>query len=133
MLIKRLTLNILSERFGICRFNPNTSIPDWALTSRFYSITKTQEEVSIVCPEGVIPQEIMCEKGWRCLKVQGLIDFSETGILSALAQPLARKNVSIFALSTYDTDYLFVREKDLSKTIETLSQEGFLIKQNSKP
>ena len=130
MQTSKRTLEVLPERFGICRFGPNVSIPDWALTSHFYSITQTQEEVSIVCHEGVIPQEILYEKGWRGLKVQGPIDFSETGILSALAQPLARENVSIFALSTYDTDYLFVREKDLSKTIETLSQEGFLVKHN---
>lgn len=130
MQVKKFAIDVLPERFGICRFDPNVSIPDWALTSRFYSITQTQEEVSIVCHEGVIPQEIRYEKGWRCLKVQGPIDFSEIGILSSLAQPLASKNVAIFALSTYDTDYLFVREKDLSKTIETLSQEGFLVKQN---
>ena len=132
MQTKRLALYILPESFGICRFDPNASIPGWALTSRFFSITRTQEEVSVVCHEKLIPQETSCEKGWRCLKVQGPLDFSETGTLSSLAQPLARENVSIFVLSTFDTDYLFVREKDLSKTIETLSQEGFLLKQNFK-
>jgi hypothetical protein len=130
MQTKRRALDVLPERFGICRFDPNASVPNWVWASPFYSVTRTAEEVSVVCHEGVIPQEILYEKGWRCLKVQGPIDFSETGILSSLAQPLASKNVTIFALSTYDTDYLFVREKDLSKTIETLSQKGFLVKQN---
>ena len=130
MEIKRLALDVLPERFGICRFDANLPIPDWALTSRFYSITRTQEEVSVVCHEDVIPRDTLCETGWRCLKLQGPIDFSDTGLLSSLAQPLAGAGISIFAVSTFDTDYLLVREKDFPKTIETLSQEGFLITQN---
>jgi len=132
MQVKRLSLTLLPERFGICRFDPNASVPNWALTCPFYSVTRTPEEVSVVCHEGLIPEETPCEKGWRCLKVQGPIDFSETGILSSLAQPLARADISIFALSTYDTDYLFVKEGNLRKTIEILSVEGFSTIQNSK-
>ena len=129
---KKHALDVLPERFGICRFGPNASIPDWALTCRFYSITRTEEEVSVVCHEEAISQDTSCEKGWRCFKVKGPIDFSETWILASLAQPLARANISIFALSTYDTDYLFVRDKDISRTIEVLVGEGFSIRQNAK-
>jgi hypothetical protein len=132
MQVKRLSLTLLPERFGICRFDPNASVPNWALTCPFYSVTRTPEEVSVVCYERLIPEETPCEKGWRCLKVRGPIDFSETGILSSLAQPLARADISIFALSTYDTDYLFVKEGNLRKTIEILSVEGFSTIQNSK-
>lgn len=130
MQTKRFPLDVLPERFGICRFDPNASVPNWALTSPFYSVTRTPEEVSIVCHEGLIPEETPYEKGWRCIKLQGPIDFSETGILSSLVQPLARADISIFALSTYDTDYLFVREGDLSKTIEILGEEGFVVRQH---
>jgi hypothetical protein len=132
MQTKQLPLDVLPERFGICRFDPNASVPNWALTSPFYSVTQTPEEVSVVCYEGLIPEETPCEKGWRCLKVQGPIDFSEIGILSSLAQPLARADISIFVLSTYDTDYLFIKEGNLRKTIEILSEEGFSVRQNSK-
>lgn len=127
MQAKKLPLDVLPERFGICRFSPNASVPNWALTSPFYSVTRTPEEVSVVCHEEFIPQETSCEKGWRCLKVQGPIDFSETGILSSLAQPLARADISIFSLSTYDTDYLFIREGDLQKAIDILVRNGFSI------
>ena len=130
MEIKRFALDVLPERFGICRFDAHTPIPNWALTSPFYSITRTQEEVSVVCREGAIPRDILCEKGFRCLKVQGPIDFSETGTLCSLTNPLAGADISIFALSTFDTDYLLVREKDLSKAIEALSLDGFLVKEN---
>lgn len=128
---KKLVLDVLPERFGICRFDPNASVPDWVWTSPFYSITRTQEEVSVVCHMDVIPQGTMFEKGWRCLRVQGPIAFSETGILSSLAQPLAIAHISIFALSTYDTDYVLVKEKTLSKTIEILTKEGFSTRTHS--
>ena len=130
MQTKKLFLDVLPERFGICRFDPNAQVPKWAWTSAFFSVTRTLEEVSVVCQEESIPQGTLHEKGWRCLKVKGPIDFSETGILSSLAQPLARADISIFALSTYDTDYLFVREKDLPKTVEILTEEGFSIRSN---
>lgn len=124
-------LIVLSERFAICRLDPDDSVPNRALTSSLFSVTRTPEELSVVCNEKLMPEETSCEKGWRCLKVQGPIDFSKTGILSSLAQPLARENVSIFALSTYDTDYVLVKEKDLSKAIETLTVEGFTIRRHS--
>ncbi len=130
MQAKRLFLTLLPERFGICRFDPNTPVPNWALTSPFFSVTRTPEEISVVCYEGLIPEETPYEKGWRCLKVEGPIDFSETGILSSLIQPLAREDVSIFALSTYDTDYLLIKEGNLPRTIEILSVEGFSVRQN---
>ncbi|UCD32341.1 MAG: ACT domain-containing protein [Desulfobacterales bacterium] len=128
MQANKLLIDVLPDRFGICRLDPHASVPSWALTSPFYSVTRTPEEVSVVCHEGLIPDGILNEKGWRCLKVHGPIDFSATGILSSLAQPLARADVPIFVLSTYDTDYLFVREEDLSKTIEVLSAEGILLR-----
>jgi hypothetical protein len=125
---RRRALDVLPERFGICRLDPDASIPNWAQAAPFFSITRTEEELSVVCREHVIPQQTWYEKGWRCLKVQGPLDFSETGILYSLTKPLAREDISVFALSTYHTDYLLVREKDLPKTIEALSREGFLLK-----
>ena len=119
-----LTLSILTEEFGICRLESSAGIPAWAMVGPFYSITKTMEELSIVCPAALIPQGISCEREWRCLKVHGPLPFDQTGVLSSLAQPLAKAGVSIFALSTYDTDYLLVKDNDLSRTIKVLLLAG---------
>ncbi|GAB4222768.1 MAG: ACT domain-containing protein [Spirochaetales bacterium] len=119
-----LRLSILSGKFGICRFEPSARLPVWAMDGSFFSITRTPEELSIVCPEDSIPNGTHSEKGWRCLKVLGPLPFELTGVLSSLAEPLARAGVSIFAISTHDTDYLMVKEHDLSRAVETLRIAG---------
>ena len=121
---KKLTLIVLPEGLGICRLDPDGPVPEWAYTSSFFSVTRTSDELSLVCAEALIPEDKFCDKGWRCLKVQGPLDLSETGILSSLTLPLARSGISIFSLSTYDTDYLLVREGDLLKAVETLVSDG---------
>ncbi len=119
-----LTLSILPEEFGICRLESSAGIPAWATVGPFFSITKTTEELSIVCPSALIPQGTTFEREWRCLKVHGPLPFDQTGVLSSLAEPLAKAGVSIFALSTYDTDYLLVKDDDLSRTIKVLLLAG---------
>jgi hypothetical protein len=119
-----LTLSVLPERLGICRLSPDDDLPAWITESSFLSITRTSEELSIVCVEQVIPEGTTSEKGWRCLKVHGPLDFSLTGILSSLLYPLAKANISVFALSTYDTDYLLVKETDLERAKAILVEEG---------
>ena len=119
-----LTLSVLPEEFGVCRLDGSAEIPAWALGHPFFSITRTPEELSIVCPAASIPREIPAERGWRCLKVRGPLDFGETGILLSLAEPLAEAGISIFAVSTYDTDYLLVKQRDLPEAIEALRSVG---------
>ena len=119
-----LTLSVLPDRFGICRLDPEETPPVWATAGPFFSVTRTSEELSVVCIETAIPGEIACEKGWRCLKVHGPLDFSLTGVLSSLTDPLAEANVGVFAVSTYDTDYLLVRETDLAEARAALSSTG---------
>ncbi|MBI3660697.1 ACT domain-containing protein [Candidatus Acetothermia bacterium] len=120
----RLKLSVLPGQFAICRFSQGASIPIWALSGSFFSITRTSEELSVVCSQGLVPSEFQSERNWRCLKVEGPLDFALTGVLASIAEPLARANISIFSISTYDTDYLFVKESDLEKTISILSQTG---------
>lgn len=100
------------QEFAICRLDPHSPIPDWVWTSCLYSITQTIDELSIVCEqEKVMPQaHIRQENNWKCLQVIGPLDFSLTGILSSIVQPLATHKISIFSLSTYDTDYIFVKK-----------------------
>jgi hypothetical protein len=116
-----LKMSIMEDSFGICRFDPDISIPEWAFKGDFVSVTKTLEELSVVCPLKLIPDRVMCEKNWRALKVEGPLDFSLTGILASISTILAQSGISIFAVSTYDTDYVFVREKDLNSAVDALS------------
>ena len=119
-----LTLSVLSEEFGICRLEGAAEIPGWAMSGSFFSITRTREELSIVCPAEPIPGDIVAERGWRCLKVHGPLDFSQTGIIVSFAEPLAKAGIGIFAVSTYDTDYLLVKANELQKAVQALRQAG---------
>ena len=120
----RLTLSVLRDRYAVCRLSAEDEAPDWAERGEFWSVTKTGEELSLVCAEAGIPETVKSDKGWRCLKVHGPLDFSLTGILVSLARPLAEAGVSIFALSTYDTDYLLVKDDDLDRALTVLAQGG---------
>ena len=120
----KLTLSILPETFAVCRLEPNAVLPAWATRGRFFSLTRTPEEVSLVCPQDDVPEDVLAEKSWRGLKVEGPIDFAFTGVLASLARPLAEAGVSIFPLATYDTDYLLLKEQDLARAILALTEEG---------
>ncbi|EAX48395.1 conserved hypothetical protein [Thermosinus carboxydivorans Nor1] len=90
----------------------------------FFSITKTVDELSIVCPEGVVPENVLCEKGWKILKIQGTLDFGLVGILAMVSTALARAGISIFAISTYNTDYILVKDRDFNSAVDILRNEG---------
>ncbi|MVX64055.1 ACT domain-containing protein [Clostridium chromiireducens] len=125
MVEKILTMRLLKEIYGVCRLDKNELIPEWAQKSDFFSITKTKEELSIVCSQEWIPANMRCEKDWRILKVEGPLDFSLIGILSSISTVLANNKISIFAISTYDTDYILVKSSDLDNGIESLLKEGY--------
>jgi hypothetical protein len=123
----KLSLSLLPGEFAIAKFDKDSQWVgmEWG---DFFSITHTPDEISIVASQNLIPEGAPCEKGWRCLKVNGPLDFSLTGVLSSLANPLAQAGISIFALSTYETDYLLVRQSDLEKALQILRQEGFEVR-----
>ncbi len=120
----KLNLSVLPEVFAICRLDRDTPIPVWALTGHFFSITRSPDELSIVCPQTNVPAGTICEENWRCLKVEGPLDFSLTGILASLVTPLAEAGISIFALSTYETDYLMVKQESMERAIQALREAG---------
>lgn len=124
---KILTMKLLEESFAVCRLSKGGEIPEWAINSDFYSITRTTDELSIVCSQDNIPEGIKCEKDWRILKVEGPLEFSLIGILSSISTILAQNKISIFAISTYDTDYIFVKEKDTKNAVNVLSNENYEI------
>jgi hypothetical protein len=122
---KRLLLG--SETLSICRLERNKPIPEWALIGGFSSITRTAQELSIVCPQDRVPPGIQKQDGWKALQVEGPLDFSLTGVLASITEPLAKEGISTFAISTYDTDYLLVKGDQLNKAIQTLQEEGYKI------
>ncbi|GFP75321.1 ACT domain-containing protein [Clostridium fungisolvens] len=124
---KILTMRLLRDKYGVCRLDKNEIIPSWAQNGEFFSITKTADELSIVCDEDNIPDNIKCEKDWNILKIEGPLDFSLIGILSSISSILADKGISIFAVSTYDTDYILIKNKDIDKAVKSLIEERYEI------
>lgn len=121
----KLSIKLLKEKYGVCRLNKNEAIPSWALQGDFYSITKTEDELSIVCLQDNIIENIKCEKDWRVLKIEGPLDFSLVGILSKISTLMANNSISIFAVSTYDTDYILIKEKDINRAIKVLNNDSY--------
>jgi hypothetical protein len=121
-----LLLNLLPTRLAVCRLGAQEPLPPWP-RGELTAITRTADELSIMCAEDCVPPGIQIEAGWRALKVAGPLDFSLTGILAAIASPLAVAKISIFALSTYDTDYVLVKEAHLAAAIRVLSLAGHTV------
>lgn len=121
------TLSLLPDTFAVCKLAPSALLPTWATAGDFFSVTRTDEELSVVCLQSVVPDGVQCEQGWRCLKLAGPIPFSMVGVLASLVQPLADAGICVFAISTFDTDYLLLKEKDLARAIEALRRKGHAI------
>ena len=124
-----LTLTIIPGRFAVCRLDAQEAVPGWALDGDFFAVTRTAEELSIVCRETDVPEGEMSETGWVCLKVEGPLDFSLTGVMAALAGPLADAGISLFAVSTYDTDYLLVKTLALDGAVVALTKAGHTVRE----
>jgi hypothetical protein len=122
-----LTFVILRQTFAICRLDKDAPVPHWAFQGGLFSITQTKDELSIVCPQVNVPRGVICNQGWSCLKVKGPLDLSSTGIISSIASTLEMKNISLFSISTYNTDYVMVKEKDLEGAIFALTEAGHRI------
>ena len=123
----KLNLTITPEKLAIVQLPADEKIPNW-VSGNFYSITQTEDELSIVCNQDVVPKNAKADKGWKAIKIMGLLDFSLVGILANLSTILAKVNISIFAISTYNTDYLLVKKENLEKATEALKSAGHNIK-----
>lgn len=115
---------MLAGNLAVCRFAPDTEIPAWALVRGFFCIARTAEELSIVCEEDRVPNSTLAEKYWVALKLEGPFPFTMTGVLASFIQPLADAGIPIFAISTFDTDYVLVKRETLPAAIEVLSKSG---------
>jgi hypothetical protein len=121
----KLSLELLEGKYAVVKLAPDAPVPAWALNGEFYSITRTSEELSLVCPESNLTQEVEAERDWRIFKIEGVLDFSLVGVLAALASVLAKAGVSIFAISTFNTDYILVKQTALERAVRALKAEGY--------
>ena len=120
-----LVLSVLSETLTIHKLSADFLIPEEILKSNYYSVSKTENELSVVCSELIEVQSVQNSKGWKCIKVKGPLDLNLTGILAGISDILAQANISIFAISTFNTDYILVRSQDLSSARTKLRQAGY--------
>ena len=106
------------------RLASDAPVPDWATKGEFASITRTADELSIVCPVGNLPADVHSPHRWICLKLEGPFPFSQTGVLLSFIEPLSNRGVPIFAISTYDTDYVLVQEEYAGEAVSALQRVG---------
>ena len=124
---RQLKFRWLPGAYAIVRMDPEATVPDWATKGVFSSVTRTADELSIVCPAGDLPANLSSERRWICFKLEGPFPFSETGVLLSFIEPLSNNGVPIFAISTYDTDYVLVQEDFMGVAQQTLGTAGHLL------
>lgn len=121
----RLPLQLMPDTLAICRLPAESALPSWASSqSTFLTISRTREELSITAVQSTVPTDARCERDYRALRVKGPLSPDLVGILLSMAEPLADAGVSIFAISTYDTDYVLVRSRDLQRALDALRRAG---------
>jgi len=125
---RTLDLTLEAGELAVCRLPPEAVVPDWAMRGAFHAITRTPAELSIVCAAATVPGDVRSEKGWRRLSVAGPIAFDETGVLSSVAAPLAAADIGIFAISTFDTDYVLVPGRKLEAALLALESAGHRVR-----
>lgn len=121
--IMNLNLIVLPDTIAICRLDADSPIPDWAI-GEFVSITRTPDELSIVCRQDQVPDGVQCERSWRYFRVAGTLDFTLVGVIASLTGALAEVGISVFVVSSFNTDFVLVREQDLAKAVGVLEEDG---------
>lgn len=123
-----LALQVLAGEFAVCRLSPDAPVPAWAGPGVFSSVTRTADELSLICPAGQVPVGVKHEAGWRLLKLQGPFAFGATGILAAVLAPLATAKISVLATATFDTDYVLVKAGQLDAALGALAAAGHTVR-----
>ena len=116
-----LRLSLLDGRFSIARLASDAPLPAAPASAALWSATRTRDELSLVCDEALVPAGARVESGWRAFMLQGPIPFDQTGVIAGLTEPLAAAEIPVFVLSTFDTDYLLVREPQVDRTRDVLT------------
>lgn len=119
-----MRLKLFDSQLAVCRLDADAPVPQWP-RGRFLSITRTPDELSIVCDEESVPAEVQAERGWRAFQLEGPIPFETTGVAAGLTAPLAAEGISVFLISTYDTDWLLVKQPALERAAAALQRAGY--------
>lgn len=120
-----LHFSVLPGQFAVCQLQQDELLPAWVYQSSFYTISKTADELSIVCEEHLVKGEIQKSVGWKLLKINAVLDLSLTGITAQFSTALAKAGVNLSVIATYNTDYILVEEVKLATAIEALRSAGF--------
>ena len=128
-----LTLSAIPGSFAVCRLPAGSALPDWFRPGPFATVSWTDDELSILCEQSQVPEETQCERDWRCLMLQGPFAFDQTGILLQVLQPLAETKIGIFALSTFDTDYVLVKDHAFEAALQALVASGLTVGRGYAP
>lgn len=123
----RPKLSLLAGGFAVCRLAPDAPLPEWGRDGAFCSITRTADELSVVCPQEAVPAGVQAEPGWSALKVAGPLDLALTGIAASITRALAAAAIPVIVIATYETDYVLVKEERLEATVEALAQAGHAV------
>ena len=121
---RKLTFRMLAGSYAIVRLSADSTVPNWSSCGEFTSVTRTPEELSIVCPIENLPTDVTSPHRWACLKLEGPFPFSQTGVLLSFIEPLSAKGIPIFAISTHDIDYVLIPEEFAAVTLDNLHQAG---------
>jgi hypothetical protein len=120
----KLKLSLLPQTYAICSFPPDFTFPAIDAVSSILSITKTSKETTIVCDENRIPGDCRKSENWKCIKIEGSFDLDAIGVVAGISKPLAESRISIYVVSTYDTDYVLIKAKDIDRAVSCLSKCG---------
>ena len=121
----KIVLSILEETYIIHKLDQSTNLPEGLTECEFYSLSNSREELSLVCPEQILIQSENSSPNWKCLKVAGPLDLKLTGILAGLSDTLEKAKISIFAISTFETDDLLIQEQVLETAKTALKSAGY--------
>jgi len=121
----KIVLSILEETYIIHKLDQSTNLPEGLTECEFYSLSNSREELSLVCPEQILIQSENSSPNWKCLKVAGPLDLKLTGILAGLSDTLEKAKISIFAISTFETDYVLIQKQVLETAKSALKSAGY--------
>jgi hypothetical protein len=130
---RKLKLSVLEVPLSISQLDASAEIPECARSGPFCSVTRTSEELSIICLTSVAPSGVRRSDGWRAFRVDGQFDFSECGVLASIVGPFAMAGISVLTICTYNTDYVLVRESDVGRAIEALERVGHEARRERSP
>jgi len=116
-------LEVSSGEYSVCQLDADAEVPGW-VSGTVTSVTRTPSELSIVCLQEFVPDHVRCETGWRCLRIRGPLEFSLVGVIASLTGLLAAADLGVFVISTFDTDYLLVKQDDLNTAVTSLRTAG---------